>query len=98
MPEKQYKQRVTDLSNKLKQLIGGPEAATRYDPLIQENNLSAIMQECLQTKVRNMHQREILTMEKEYASNIEKMKSKVKTDLQDNLVKEIENLREEYNE
>lgn len=45
-----------------------------------------------------MNQREILTMEKEYVSNMEKMKSKVKTDLQDTLVKEIENLRDEKKE
>ena len=37
-------------------------------------------------------------MEKEYASNIEQMKNRVKNDLQENLVKEIENLRDENKE
>jgi hypothetical protein len=56
------------------------------------------MQECLLTKVRNMHNREVLTMEKEYARNMEKMKGRINGDLQETLVKEIENLRDENKE
>ena len=33
------------------------------------------MAECLQTKLKNLHHREILNMEKEFTESFEKMKS-----------------------
>jgi hypothetical protein len=40
------------------------EGEGKYTALMTENNLSSLMYDCLNAKLRNMHQKEILSMEK----------------------------------
>ena len=44
----------------------------------------------LQTKVKNLHQREILNLEKEFHSNLDKMKLRVEEELKDQFKKDFE--------
>lgn len=75
--------------------MGNGTEIEKYDAIIHENNLSSIMNECLQKKLKNLHQKEILNMEKEFNYNLELVKQRVKNDLSDALNKEIENLKDE---
>jgi len=51
----------------------------RIEALIQENNLSSLMADCLQKKVKNLHSKEILMMEKEFNMNYEKLKQEMES-------------------
>ena len=41
------KKKLTELANRMKQLIGGQESLDKFESLIQDNNLQGLMQECL---------------------------------------------------
>ncbi len=53
------------------------------------------MQECLNTKVKNMHQREILNLEKDFHSNLEKMKIELRQDIHEQFKRDINQLQNE---
>lgn len=53
------------------------------------------MQEMLQTKVKNMHQREILNLEKEFHSNLDKMRVQIHEDIEDAFQKELNRQKED---
>ncbi|CDW72136.1 UNKNOWN [Stylonychia lemnae] len=88
------KKKLAELANRMKQIIGGPEFSEKFDSLIQDNNLQGIMQECLQTKVKNTHQKEILSLEKGFHDNLDKMREQIN----DELMRKFKNSIERQNE
>lgn len=48
------------------------------------------MQEMLSTKVKNLHQKEILNLEKEFHSNLDKMKLKVEEEMKELFKEDLE--------
>lgn len=69
------------MTNKLKQVLGGPAQLENIDNQIQENNLSVVMADCMQTKVKNMHNKEILNMEREFTKKHNQLKERMKNDM-----------------
>ena len=53
------------------------------------------MQECLKTKVKNLHQQEILNMEKEFNSNIDKMRQDINEEVMRKFKATIERTNED---
>jgi len=72
--DKQGKQKLSELANRLRQVVGGQETIDKFDSLIQENNLQGLVQEMLQTKAKSVHQKELLSMEQEFQDNLEKIR------------------------
>ncbi len=46
--------------------ISSKDVNDRINKVLQENNLQALLSECLDAKLENTHQREILGLEKEF--------------------------------
>ena len=79
--DKPLKSKLQGLATKIKTITGGSECLDKLDSLIQENNLQGLMQECLQAKVKNMHQREILNLEREFQQNLDSIRAQMRRDL-----------------
>jgi hypothetical protein len=72
------------VANRLKQMVGGgPNQSTldRLESCINENSLSQIMNECLNAKAKNVQNREILQMEKDFHQNREQDRHLIKTEV-----------------
>ena len=66
LTEKPYRAKITDSISKINKLLGVKEQKDLLDSLASENTLTMLMADCLQTKVKNLHSKEILMMEKEF--------------------------------
>ncbi len=62
----------------------------KLEKLIHENNLSSLVQDCLQAQVKNVHNKEILNMEKDFKKQKEMLKENVKNEVNEELGKQIE--------
>lgn len=56
------------------------------------------MQECMQTKVKNLHQKEILNMEKEFHDNLEKMRNEVNNDIMSKFKSSVDRQNEDISD
>lgn len=54
------------LINEMNSIISSKDVTSRVNKVLQENNLQVLLSECLDAKVENNHQREILALEKEF--------------------------------
>lgn len=65
---------------------------------MQENSLSALMAECMQTKVKNIHRTEILNMQREFANTYDKLKDQAKMSMETEYGKDLSKLKDNNQE
>ena len=92
--ERGVKAKLQELANRARVVAGSEDYVGRMEQVIEENSLQGMIQECMQTKVKNMHQRELLALERDFHGNVERIRGEVRGEVEAEFRRELESTEE----